>query len=436
MPANSEPMDALRTPTADIVATVAPSPWLAGGAASSKRVSSTPIELAKENGALTGLRAFAALWVLLLHAWLAGGATSETPWIGSIARYGWLGVDVFFALSGYLLAHQALTKRGRLTAERERTSALGEPVTAFLLRRVLRVYPAYYASLTLLLLLAVTGTYKSVPTVPDMLLHLGMVHNFDYVFIDSMNSVFWSLPFEWQFYLAFPALMYVGLRVGWTALAAAAIASALVARIWVTNTDDGFLLMQLVSRIDTFVVGMSVAAFALRTPRDVSASRALWMGGFAMLFLVPWLFASLPSGARYDGWLGASRTLWIDVALALLLLGIAGREQWSAKLFGNRAMLWLGAISYGIYLVHVPVLELLPALGLYAVRDSGSPPGLLRVLLVATPVVLALAALSHYAIEAPFQRARRRRQSASRAIRLLIGWATLLAIATLLVQSR
>jgi peptidoglycan/LPS O-acetylase OafA/YrhL len=377
------------------------------------------------------------MWVFLLHASVAGGVVNGGG-LWPIVQFGWLGVDLFFALSGFLLTQQALNKRGG-SFTNPFARALGEPVRDFLLRRVLRVYPAYYACVAVLLVLAAAGIYRSVPTVTDMTLHLGMLHNFDYVFIDSMNGVFWSLPFEWQFYLAFPAILYAGLRYGWILLLAVAVASAVVTRMWVTWTDDGFLLMHLLARIDTFVVGMAAAVLALRTPNAPVVRRLLWIVGLGMMISLPWVFTSLPGGARHDGWLGTLRLLWIDGALALLLLGLAGRDRWAATVLGNPVMVWIGTVSYGIYLVHVPVLELLPLVGAYPPRGVGLDAGFVRVLVMATPIVLILAALSHYLIEAPFQAAGRRGGYSSvlrvrRPLVLLASCAVLLFMVTVALQ--
>ena len=99
--------------------------------------------------ALTGLRGFAALWVLLYHIWaMSGGPPLRIPGVGfmqgsNLLSVGWAGVDLFFCLSAFLLVMPfALWRYGSAT----------RPSTGrYLLRRVLRIYPAYPFQLAILL---------------------------------------------------------------------------------------------------------------------------------------------------------------------------------------------------------------------------------------------------------------------------------------------
>ena len=71
-------------------------------------------------------------------------------------------------------------------------------------------------------------------------------------------------------------------------------------------------------------------------------------------------------------------------------------------------MVWLGLISYSIYLVHVPVLVLLPTLGAYPIQGSEAPGSLTRVIALAVPATIATSAAFYYLIERPFQASGRR----------------------------
>src|SRR4029453_14532410 len=162
--------------------------------------------------ALTGVRALAALWIFLYHAWLAGGAAPVliplagssadlTPWFA----FGWLGLDIFFVLSGFLL-----TRQEWIRLERE---GINEAVTdarrflkfcaTFLRKRILPVYPAYYGCLTVLMALAATHVYLRLPERLELLLHLGMVHNAVDAYVSTMNGVFWTLPYACRSDLSF-----------------------------------------------------------------------------------------------------------------------------------------------------------------------------------------------------------------------------------------
>ncbi|MGB0135119.1 acyltransferase family protein, partial [Dokdonella sp.] len=120
--------------------------------------------------ALTGLRGFAALWVLLYHVWaMSGGPPLRLPGIGfmqgsNLLSVGWSGVDLFFCLSAFLLV---------MPFAQWRYGSATRPNTGrYLLRRVLRIYPAYLFQLFVLLFAAVVFDYGRVPTAYELVAHL------------------------------------------------------------------------------------------------------------------------------------------------------------------------------------------------------------------------------------------------------------------------
>ena len=223
--------------------------------------------------ALTGVRAFAALWVVLFHCWIMAGRPSPTFDLRvtqfdltPLVKFGWLGVDLFFVLSGFLLTRQAWGKVGRGKAEGWLPSQFGETYTSFLRRRILRVYPAYYAVISVLLVLAALHLYRSLPEKGDLLLHLVMFHNVVARYLESINDVLWSIPFEWQFYLVFPFLFIILRRTNPVALYAMAALLALGSKQWADISGNGYVEFHLPVRLDEFVAGMCAATFAERHP--------------------------------------------------------------------------------------------------------------------------------------------------------------------------
>ena len=365
--------------------------------------------------ALTGVRALAALWVFFYHAWLAGGAkpvaievaglrADFTPWFA----FGWLGLDIFFILSGFLLTRQEWIRH-----ERDAKKHTGEPGTGFaafygtfLRKRILRVYPAYYGCLTLLMALAATGLYLRLPGRLELALHLTMMHNAVEKYIATMNGVFWTLPFEWQFYLIFPFLFVLLVRAGPWVLAAIALTLMLISKWIVIATFDGFMQTQLPVRLDAFVFGMCAGHFAARTPLDRRYATIAFYAGMAVLFSTPLLFSDLPTGNHYYTLKGFLRPPWIQLGVILMLLGLTGERHPGVAIFGNKVSVFLGLISYSIYLLHVPVMEMFiihrPKLGPLATLPYGLP----LLLAVALPLVLLASYLSYIWIERPFQRHR------------------------------
>lgn len=364
-------------------------------------------------GALTGVRAFAALWVFLFHSWLnAGSPLLRGPqFVGALGltplvTFGWLGLDVFFVLSGFLLTRQALLKVGLPRTggvEKSWSATFGETYGAYLRRRILRVYPAYYACLTALLILAATGVYMHLPGKLELLLHLGMVHNFIEKYIATMNGVFWTMPFEWQFYLVFPLLFVVLRRYGGWTLYGLAILAVVVAKAVVMATSNGYPQVLLPIRLDEFAAGMCAGAFAIARPlRRTMASITFWTG-LAMLLATPWVFAGYSQVGHYYDLKGFLRPPWIQLGICLMLVGLTGERHAGVTIFDNKVAVGLGLISYSVYLVHVPILELLPTMGFVPQRTGNVSVSWAHILAAALPIVIIVSTLSYWCIERPFQ---------------------------------
>jgi peptidoglycan/LPS O-acetylase OafA/YrhL len=363
--------------------------------------------------ALTGVRAFAALWVFAFHSWSYSGfpllrlsTSARSVDLTPLVTFGWLGLDVFFILSGFLLTRQACLKvsaRNSAGTPHGFTSAFGEKYTQYLRRRVLRVYPAYYACLTALLLLAATGIYLRLPEKLELLLHLGMAHNFIEKYIATMNGVFWTLPFEWQFYLVFPLLFVLLRRYGAWALYGAALVSVISSKLLVMALQDGYPQVLLFIRLDEFAAGMCAGAYAFqRPPTRLTAATVFWAGLIGLL-ATPWIFAGYTQVGHYYDIKGFLRPPWIQLSICLMLLGLTGKKHIGVRIFDNKVAVGLGLISYSIYLYHVPVLELLPTLGLIPQHTAASQIGWPRILVSAFIVVVLVSALSYRFVERPFQ---------------------------------
>ena len=334
-----------------------------------------------------------------------------------MVAFGWLGVDVFFVLSGFLLTRQAVLKLGRRSPAETTSrfvSAFGEKYSVFLRRRILRVYPAYYACITALLILAATKVYGHLPGELDLLLHLGMVHNFIEKYIATMNGVFWTMPFEWQFYLVFPLLVIVLRRYGGWSLYAIAFLGVVASKLLVMYTNNGYAQVLLPIRLDAFVAGMCAGAYSVaRPPTRASAATAFWVG-LGILLATPWVFAGYNQVFHYYDLKGFLRAPWIQVGICLMLLGLTGDRHVGVHIFGNKIVVGLGLISYSIYLLHVPILELLPRLGLIPQRTTLVAASWWHILATALPLVLLLSTLSYWLIERPFQASGKASQPAER----------------------
>ena len=159
--------------------------------------------------ALTGIRGWAALWVFMYHAWGFSGARLITVRAGDLeldftplVSLGGAGVSIFFVLSGFLLG---------LPFAEWQTGLRDKPATGrYFVRRVARVFPAYYAQLAVLLILAaLVPGHADIEDWPTLLRHLLMLFMPPPLGTIPINLVWWTLPIEFSFYLALPLLAFL-----------------------------------------------------------------------------------------------------------------------------------------------------------------------------------------------------------------------------------
>ena len=348
--------------------------------------------------ALDGLRAVAAGLVVLTHAAFLTGFGATGGLTGRLWARGDFGVGIFFALSGFLL-HRGLVAddtRGRLD------------VTGYALRRVARVLPAYWVALAAVVI-------GANPPLRDWLLHAALLQ----IYVpDAWISAFgqsWSLATEMSFYLVLP-LIVIALRplrrrneaLPLVVLVLAAFLTTAASGLGAGEVfgEDIQFHMWLHARAPQFLVGMICAEALLVSSSRISRRLSLWGADPAMCLAVA-AGAYLLGTTPLAGALTVEAATWSDfivrttlctvVSFALLLPLTHGGESLYRTALSHPLARWLGAVSYGIFLWHLPVF-----FGLYAVsgvelfRD-----GLLPLLAIGVPVTLALAAMSHQWIELP-----------------------------------
>lgn len=353
--------------------------------------------------ALTGLRGLAALMVAILHLWHFAGQPSWRIGVfdfSPIAICGYFGVDLFFVLSGFLLG---------LPFVRARMRALPRPsLREFWRRRARRVLPALWVQLAILFTLGwvVTGTAPA--SAFELLAQATLSFNlFDG--IATLNPVYWSLPIEWNFYVALPLLALLFARgSGRPWGLPGVLLLVLIVRlgcVWVVQAwgSDGIpyarWIVQLPSRLDQFVFGMVAAWLVLR-----GGSRAggwLAWAGIAIIVVMMWTTAPLGDVMAE---LQQPRLYWhytvIGAGFALLIAGAArGAGPGLRTLLESAPLGFLGRISYSLYLWHYPVLE---ALRTTRLPQRVGMEGPLAWWLLAGSAMLAVSWLSYRFVERPF----------------------------------
>jgi peptidoglycan/LPS O-acetylase OafA/YrhL len=346
--------------------------------------------------ALTGMRAVAALLVVATHAAFATGRLTD-GYIGAIYARLEIGVAIFFVLSGYLLFRPWVVAAS--------TGDASPGVMRYARHRLRRVMPAYLVTVlaTFELYVVFNPGPNPAQTWHGLLRYLTLTQIYpgDYL---STNlhpglSQMWSLAVEVSFYAALPALGYVLLRKRRTlwrparTLVELAILSA-VAPAWLVIASATGVLpnsagMWLPAHLACFAGGMALAVLHVAGARWRAHVTLPWA---IVLFLV----VATPLGGAIVGpdpwWVPATKAL-LYAAFATLTVGtlVLGCSHRYARLLGNRPMVWLGEISYEIFLLHVVVMAVTMNLLLRWPLFTGSLAGLyVATLAVTIPLAWAL----------------------------------------------
>jgi peptidoglycan/LPS O-acetylase OafA/YrhL len=356
--------------------------------------------------ALTGLRGLAAMAILLLHAYTLGGQPASLP--GPVAwlfRMGWSGVDAFFVLSAFLLSLPFL-----------RAQEAGEVLSlrTYAWRRALRILPAYYVQIIVLLVAGAMGASWGwrEPAVATVLAHALLWLN-AWPTVHPQVPLWWTLPVEVGFYLLLPAFALL-LRPGRWPWLLVFIALSQAWRITMmhaglTRVEEIAWVDHLPGRLDQFLIGMLAAYFWSRRSRANSLPSPSRSDALGLLAII--VFLALPAVGLIVGdrpFAGAPDTspgllawhLYAAIVVATLLFALASGAPRLSRLLAAAPLRFLGTISFSLYLWHYPVLLALreAAGGYSAVKADFWPyfwPGLLFSLLTA--------AASWWCVERPAQ---------------------------------
>jgi len=370
---------------------------------------------------LTGLRGVAALFVFIFHySYFNPGIRLDlaVPVIGKILHFpvgfGFSGVDIFFVLSGFLLS-LPFARAGL-------TGSAHPPLGRYYKRRVLRVFPAYYAQLAIIL--AVGGWFVTWHPLgaSALLAHAFMFFNIGWNPVQPLVGIWWTLPVEFSFYLLLP-LIAPFMRPGrWMIILLGGIALSILYRLWAADhfadAPGGTVFLvasQIPGVLPEFLLGASAALLVqwldLRTDIRIPAFLldALFLVGAILVGLWFWQ-VTLPNGAYY--WAGHWNMLVAPFALGLPLSVIVASLYLGSRLgrllFANPVVYYVGLISYSLYLWHFVVLQQAP---LVFGETYAGLQGLPRFLFSLALVVLA-ASVSYFLFERPFFRLGSRRKTA------------------------
>jgi len=339
---------------------------------------------------IQALRAIAVATVVVFHYW------------PHLISGGYIGVDVFFAISGFLIT-------GHLVREVEGSGRVS--LSGFWARRARRILPAAL----LVLLFCAVATFLIVPLnlwdqfFSEIQASTLYVENWylahqavDYLGADNRPSPvqhYWSLSVEEQFYIVWPLLILIAMTVvrkGSALLRRRAIilmlalltAASLAYSIWDTANNPASAFFVTPTRVWEFGAGGLLAIFAISTARPQLRAAVSWIG---VAMILGAAFAYTPE-TRFPG---TAAILPIAGTLAVIWAGSPALRWAPTGWMSLRPAQWLGDVSYSVYLWHWPLLILTPFLLL---KDLGTP-----IKLALVGLTLVLAALSKRYVEDPLR---------------------------------
>jgi peptidoglycan/LPS O-acetylase OafA/YrhL len=338
--------------------------------------------------AIEGLRGIAVLAVVVFHyVTIRAGRPPDDRWVGlltghafieNVVRNGWLGLELFFLLTGFLLT---LPWFKHALANREAPST-----REFWRRRVRRIVPAYYVQLVFLfflcvpLLLGVDFWAKHTQImIVNLVAHLGFLQYTTPVTSASLtvNGALWTLSLEAQYYLLLPliaplfvlrpvrsAIAFTAMAVAWRYAAQYDLAPLFALEMhlgseW--NIPEGKIRTLIATQLPGYMGHFALGILAGRIWIATAATRASRVRDIALgvacvlaLALLYWVETAAPEFLGEFTWI-----LTLACLAAILIIAVALRPRWSDAVLGNRPLRFVGRVSYSMYLYHLPLVLLM-----------------------------------------------------------------------------
>jgi peptidoglycan/LPS O-acetylase OafA/YrhL len=344
-----------------------------------------------------GLRAVAALWVVLFHiSALSQAQFPQVPGLDLFMKSGSTGVSLFLVLSGFCLYLPfAGGRTGRFKAR------------DFFLRRCRRLMPAYYASLAVALIVTVaTAVPLGQPplTAQEIAWQLGthatLTHSLFSDTFYALNGAYWSLGLEWQLYLGLPLLISGIRRFGLTRTVFVvvlcnivyrfALGAAISQRLLPPDSPLATVVLpnQIFGRWAEFAFGM-VAAELYASQRLKRWARFVPMLLLAIFVMIPVAILS----TRFD----ISHIIYGGLFFTLLC-AVVTSDNIASRALSWRPLVALGTMSYSLYLVHQPVIQSFVS-WIHAYSPDTAPREVFLMLVLLTPAIFLLAWLLFVSVE-------------------------------------
>ncbi|MAB80532.1 MAG: acyltransferase [Planctomycetes bacterium] len=298
---------------------------------------------------LDGLRTLAVLLVMA-HHWMPKSITRGIHWGG-------IGVDLFFCLSGFLITGILLNVRSFVENGEQ---GIGYTARQFFMRRLVRIFPLYYLVLALTLpWLEVSGATQASLWTYTYNVYGGLTAN-----MNGVVSHFWSLAVEEQFYLLWPWVILAIPRRRLEAVLWITVLVGPLTRLFLLQSDVGAEAVRTLTPacLDTLGLGSLMAWKVHRGGLERVARGPLATGLFALglplLVTGAWLQLGRRSGAELETWRVMITSTRAPLLAWLVLRGALGFGGIAGRFLSCGPMVYLGRISYGLYVYHAFALFL------------------------------------------------------------------------------
>ena len=348
---------------------------------------------------LDGLRAIAISWVFVMHIFYASGLPADSVnWMPRVLRevisHGWLGVDLFFLLSGFLISGILMDTRGSSSFFRK-----------FYARRALRILPVYVVCILVMWLF-----YHRADAYFG--LSLLFMANFAHLFkvpVPHGPSVFWSLAIEEHFYLIWPLLVFMLARAQLVALCAVIVIGTPILRglcaYWGMD-PEGEIYLYSYFRFDGLALGAILAIWIRSqyfTRNYAWKLSGVFLAAFLLITAVGWPFGVM--GTKTVAATALRYTQADMVFAAAMTLALAYRNTRVTSLLRSPVAGLIASLSYCIYLIHLAMIDLyVGILSRFAVDDTASlgfiASGVTRLVIIGVATI-AVAMLSNKYLEGP-----------------------------------
>jgi peptidoglycan/LPS O-acetylase OafA/YrhL len=314
--------------------------------------------------ALDGLRGIAILWVMLhngiLDYFLPNDTALEKIFIAFV-NAGWLGVQLFFVLSGYLITRILLQPNSQSPSR---------TLKKFYTRRVLRIFPIYYAFLAFALIFSIIDWPPLAWSTPikEHIIWIAL-HLTNWIQVDTDLGVghLWSLAVEEQFYLVWPLIVIFFSRQTVKTICVLSIPAAIAFRLWFFNTSTDPEIASLgayiltPARIDALLIGALLAELTL-CPQQAAKIRTHLRTLFVVSAgLVIAISATHFSFSKVGSGITSINQSIAAICFACLIYFVTiDNQQWAMKttilrVLNSRLLTNVGKHSYAMYIVHSPI---------------------------------------------------------------------------------